>query len=614
MGDKLENRRNAAERAGYGAVVFGAGAGAKFLNDNRFKPGKKPTILRAIKNKSFSGTHARYLGAKAAARSVQGAGATVAILGAKQVVSGKKNEKFHIGHEVVKPLVGADKIEEKVSEHMSKAKDDDPLIRSKQRTRRFAQAGGVIGGTALVLRAPELATAASRNSKSTIIRRAQKMEPKATRVSNTLLAGGAGIGAAGAFNSAHMQKLETNRLKQNRLSAVDKASKLKTGDKHEKQKLAAVGGAGVVAGVTFPTRQSLPDDFGASDRVHNQLSGKTSGKVKTADIRGIAVGEGHRFGNDTHTARVAQSIRTHGFDEKRPIEVVRYRNGKMKVVGGHHRLRAAEMLGRHDVPVKISNETGNAPKSIVPMYKTSRYVRNVVRNRQPNKSMSHSDIDSLAGKHIPSWQQKFNNAKSRSEEIARAASTPRNKAIIAGTAAAGTAAYGSHKLSAKGKVSKRDDKFLAQYRDRISPSAEEGYKYLKSGERSRRFDAAGNAALGAGLIGHAGHLAGKKRFGIAGLEGLGGAIALKTAADSHNEARSWNAKRSKIKAAAIQREAEGVWGKNRNVDVAKSLWVKKGLSVGLHYPKGTIRRPGIRAGHLMRTASGKTVTVRGSVG
>jgi len=613
MGERLDNRRNAVERTGYGAAVFGAGAGAKYLNDNRFAPGKKPTIYRAIKNKSFSGTHARYLGAKAASRSIQGAGATVAILGAKQAITGKKNGKFHIGQEVVKPLVGADKIEEKMSEHMSKAKESDELIRSKQRTRRFAQAGGVIGGTALVLRAPELATAASRNSKHKLIASAQRIEPKATRVSNTLLAGGAGVGAAGAFNSAHMQKLETNKLRQNKLSEVGKSAKANKGDKHDKQKLAAVGGVGLAAGASFPTRQSLPDDFGASDRVNSQLSGKTSGRVKTSDIRGIAVGEGHRFGNDTHTARVAQSIRTHGFDEKRPIEVVRYRNNKMKVVGGHHRLRAAEMLGHHDVPVSISNETGNAPKSIVPMYKTSHYIRSVLANRKSNPAISEHDLDSLAGKHIPKWQEKVNHVKSRSEEIARTAATPRNKAIIAGTSAAGAAAYGSHKLSTKNKVSKKDDKFLTQYRERISPSAEEGYKYLKRGEQSRRFDAAGNGLLGAGLVGHAGHLAGKKKYAVAGLEALGGGISLKTAAESHNEARVWNAKRNKIKAAAVQREAEGVWGKDRQVDVAKSIWVEKGLGVGLPYPKG-MHRSGIRPGHLMRTRTGKTVAVRGSVG
>ena len=600
----LENRKNAAERTAAGVGIFGVGAGARFLNDHRFH-GNKPTIINAIKNKKFTGTHAKYLGAKAGARAIQGTGATVAILGAKQLATGKESKKFKLSEEVVKPITRADKIEAKIDEHMSKNADDE-LIRTKKRTRRYLQVGGTIGGTALVLRTPELVGSLKKAPKSKILVNAKNYEPKATKASNTLLAVGSGIGAAGAFNSAKMQKLEANKFKQ-----IQKADKLK--NRSDKEKLGLAAGAGIGAGLVFPTRQSLPDDFGASDRVHRQLSGKTQGHVKTSDIRGIAVGEGHRFGNDTHTARVAQSIRNQGFDEKRPIEVVRYRNGKMKVVGGHHRLRASEMLGREHVPVRIANETGNAPKSIVPMYKTSRYVRNVLSARKSNPSMKPKDIDALANKNIPDWQKKVNSIKSKSEDIARSASTPRNKAVLAATGAAGATAYGAHKFYGSKKVSKNDDKFLRQYRDRISPNAEAGYKYLKSGTRSRQFDAAGNAALGTGLLVHAGHIATKKRP-MAALEGLGGAIALKTASDSYNDAKVWNAKMNKIKAAAKQREIDGVWGKDRRVDLAKSMWVEKGLSVGLPYPKGVLRRTGIRGGHLMRTASGKTVSVRGSVG
>jgi hypothetical protein len=95
---------------------------------------------------------------------------------------------------------------------------------------------------------------------------------------------------------------------------------------------------------------------------------------------------------------------------------------------------------------------------------------------------------------------------------------------------------------------------------------------------------------------------------------LGGAIALKQANDNAKAARTWNAKANKIKERAYQRERDGEWGKGRNVDMAKSMWVEKGLSVGLPYPKGVLRRSGLRAGHLMRTRSGKTVSVRGSVG
>jgi len=163
------------------------------------------------------------------------------------------------------------------------------------------------------------------------------------------------------------------------------------------------------------------------------------------------------------------------------------------------------------------------------------------------------------------------------------------------------------------RVSKYDDKFLTQYRNRISPKAEEGYKHLRRGARSRTIDAAGNAVIGAGLLAYGGKDLVQRKPGIASLGAVGGLMALKTAHDNANEARVWNAKAKKIKERAYQRERDGEWGRDRQVTVAKSMWnVDKALNLSV--PKGMIRRPGIRAGHLMRTRSGKTVAVRGSVG
>jgi hypothetical protein len=608
MSESLTNRKNATERTIAGAGIFGAGAGVRYLNDKRFSESGRPTIMHAIKNKSFSGTHARYLGAKAGARSIQGVGATVGILGGKQVVTGKKNEKFRIGQEVVRPLVGADKIEEKIGVHMSKS-DDSELIRTKKRTRKYLQVGGTIGGTALVLRAPELAGALKHAPKSKILVNAKKLEPTATKASNSLLAIGSGIGAAGAFNSAKMQKLESNKFKE-----IGKASK-DLRPKSEKEKLAVAGGVGIAAGAAFPTLQKLPNDQGASARITEQLSGTHEGKVKVSDVRGVARGPGKRFGAERNQAKLTQAIRSKGYDASRPIEVSRFSNGQMMVTGGHHRLHAVEDLGHSTVPVRVRNEAGKAPRSVVPMYDSAKYLRDVISNRQPRKPLDAKGlkrVEALAAQKTPKYIENANRIKSRSEEAIQGLKTPRNKAILAATSAAGATAYGANKINNKNKVSKADDKFLTQYRDRISPSAEEGYKYLKRGTRSRQIDTAGNTVLGTGLLAHAGHIAAKKRP-MAVVEGIGGAVALKTAADSHAEAKVWNSKLNKIKSAAKIRESEGTWGKDRRVDVAKSIWVEKGLGVGLAYPKG-MRRSGIRPGHLRRTRSGKTVSVRGSVG
>jgi hypothetical protein len=608
MSDSLSNRRNATERTVAGAGVFGAGVGARYLNDKRFSDSKRPTIMHAIKHKSFSGTHARYLGAKAGARALQGAGATVAILGGKQVITGKNNEKFRLGQEVVRPLVGADKIEEKVGVHMSKS-DDSELLRTKQRTRKYLQVGGTIGGTALVLRAPELAGALKHTPKSKILINAKKFEPTATKASNSLLAVGSGVGAAGAFNSAKMQKLESKKFKEFGKSSKDLRPK------SEKEKLAVAGGAGLAAGAAFPTLQKLPDDQGASDRITQQLKGSHEGRVKVSDVRGVARGPGKRFGAERNQAKLTQAIKDKGYDATRPIEVSRFSNGRMMVTGGHHRLHAVEDLGHPDVPVRVRNEPGKAPRSVVPLYDSAKYIKDVLRNRKPRGPLDSKGLErvkALAAQKTPKHIEHANRIKSRSEEAIQGLKTPRNKAIAAATTAAGATAYGANKLNDKNKVSKRDDKFLTNYRDRISPSAEEGYKYLKRGTRSRQYDAAGNAILGTGLLVHAGHIAAKKRP-MSAIEGIGGAVALKTAANSHAEAQEWNSKLNKIKSAAKVRESEGTWGRDRRVDVAKSIWVEKGLSVGLPYPKG-MRRSGIRPGHLRRTLSGKTVSVRGSVG
>lgn len=610
MSKNKSNRRNAAERTAGGAAVFGIGAGANYLNEHRFPVDTQPTIIRAIKDKSFTAPHARYLAAKTGARSIQGAGITVGILGAGQLVRNDRTKKFNVKNEVVRPLVHADEIEGKIPKKISKnAAEDKELIKIKDRTRHFLQVGGAIGGTALVLRTPELAGALKHSPKSKVLVRVKNLEPKATKVSNSLLAVGSGLGAAGAFNSAKMQKLENKKFKE-----ISKASKDKK-DNSDNKKLGLAAAAGAGVGVTFPTLQKLPNDQGASARITEQLKGGTEGRVNVADVRGVARGPGKRFGAERNQARLTQAIKTKGYDSSRPIEVSRFANGQMMVTGGHHRLHAVEDLGHKDVPVRVRNETGKAPRSVVPLYDSSKYIKDVIRNRQPRKPLDESGlkrVESLAAEKMPKRIERANRIKSVSEESIQRLKTPRNKAILSATGAAGVTAYGANKFNKKNQVSKRDDKFLTQYRDRISPNAEEGYRYLKRGANSRKVDATANAALGTGLLVHAGHIASKKRP-MAAIEALGGGIALKTAANSNADAKVWNAKLDKIKDAAKQREAAGTWGKDRKVDVAKSIWVEKGLRVGLPYPKG-MRRAGIRPGHLRRTSSGKTISVRGSVG
>lgn len=640
MSESKEYRRNAAERALVGGSLIGAGVGIKSHADKKYRvkgaqvrrnftiiDGEgnslgqhtvleekmvKPTFMHGVKNKSFTPKHFKYLGAKFGARAIQGAGVGLAVAGGKQFYKGQQNEKFSLKNEVVRPLVRADAIEAKVKERINKTDEEDKLIRTKQRTRRLAVIGGTIGGSALALRAPEFVGALKHHPKSNVLQKIKTYEPKATKASNSLLAVGSGVGAVGAFNAAHMQKLETNKLRRQRLENVQKAKK----QSKDNKKLAIGAAAGMGAGLAFPTLQKTPHDNGASIKINADLKGSHTGHVNVSDLRSIARTPGKRYGEKQNQAKLTSKINQEGFKDTHPIEVSRFANGQMVVTNGHHRLKAAEDLGHSTVPIRVRNETAKAPRSFVPLYRSGRYVRDIVDARMPRKAMSEQELKSmenLAAKDLPKHIQHANKIKSVSEEIPHRLNTPKNKIGLAALGASGLGIYGTNKYH-QNKVSKRDDVFLQNYRDRISPQAESGYKYLKTGARNHRIDAVAEGALGTGLIGYSiKDLRHKNKSGAA-IGILGGAISLNSAQRHAKASQEWNAKMNKIKQRAYQRERDGEWGKGRNIDVAKSLWVQKGLSVGLPYPKGVLRRTGIRSGHLMRTASGKTVSVRGSVG
>jgi len=188
-----------------------------------------------------------------------------------------------------------------------------------------------------------------------------------------------------------------------------------------------------------------------------------------------------------------------------------------------------------------------------------------------------------------------------------------------GIGAIGVGSTGSfnfaHLQNLQNKQDVKKDAFLDQYRNHISPKAEEGYKHLRRGAISRHVDSVGAGVLGTGMMAHSIRSVRHKNKPIAALELLGGALSNKTAYDTNRMAREWNAKANKIKAKAYERERNGELGPGRYTDMAKSMWVEKAaLSLVPKVPKGMLRTPSIRQGHLMHTRSGKIVSVRGSVG
>lgn len=116
----------------------------------------------------------------------------------------------------------------------------------------------------------------------------------------------------------------------------------------------------------------------------------------------------------------------------------------------------------------------------------------------------------------------------------------------------------------KRAVRKRDDAFLRQYRPNISPSAEQGYKDLKSIRRQHRVLATGEGTV-AGLVG-ALTVGNIRRHGarlptIAGLAGTGLSVA--SSAYEARAARGTTRRLNKIKAKGIERASRGELGPDR---------------------------------------------------
>lgn len=222
----------------------------------------------------------------------------------------------------------------------------------------------------------------------------------------------------------------------------------KSWDKDDRKQAAKLGGAAVVGGAgvaAFPARVDMPSTNGASQRV---LGGDPT-RASTADLRRIVQGEGGRFGNEIHTARLAEKIGEGGknFLPDNPVEVTRYKNGEAMVTGGHHRVRAAEMQGMGEMPIKILESNEERPHSRTPLFNRNKFRNDVEAARRPTPKMDKDAIHAKATESIPKWQEGINNIKAKAEIGHKAGKyverygKPKFAIPAAGTAAAGTLAY-----------------------------------------------------------------------------------------------------------------------------------------------------------------------------
>ena len=172
----------------------------------------------------------------------------------------------------------------------------------------------------------------------------------------------------------------------------------------------AVGTAGVGTGVAVaPIKMDMPEPEGEV-----KISGD---RADLKSLRRVATHEGKRFGNEAHIAQIAQNMRDNpktpgnlesGFDTKHPIEVERTRDGKHRVVGGHHRLAAAEKLGMKDAPIQITESKGSRPQVGTSLIGRRRKKRDIKRGRQAAAKMTNAEIDAAASKKTHPILQKIN--------------------------------------------------------------------------------------------------------------------------------------------------------------------------------------------------------------
>jgi ParB-like nuclease domain len=175
--------------------------------------------------------------------------------------------------------------------------------------------------------------------------------------------------------------------------------------------LAATGGTAVGVVGLAPKKIEVPD---AKTKVRGR-------KAKVKHLRRMATNEGKRFGNEGHIARIAQGIRDNGFDRKQPLEVVQYRNGKQRLVGGHHRLGAAEMLGMKKVPIKITRSSEKKPTVSSSLFFQRSKQDKIKRSRKkPYSKLTDAQIDAAAAKRPNAVLNAINEFHSRKGNLENA--------------------------------------------------------------------------------------------------------------------------------------------------------------------------------------------------
>jgi len=319
--NKGEDRKNAAGYLGTGAGLIAAGEGGNYAlgqHLKRLKAKGGESTPKAIIHRKVKPVHAARTGARIATRVSSGVGIPLAAYGAWNMIHPKENVRpVDLRRDVLEPAgrkatyrneaeaVAARlrEVADSVDKRLSPS-ESDRLHRHKNTGRNLSLAGGTIGLTALALRSPEAARGLLKlkglKGNERLTRLAAK-EQGATRASNTLLAVGGGLGAAGAFNYAAQQKLENKALEKadgeyfrnpKPLERdAGRSRRLHTEVEHQVWRGAAGGLAGAATATGAVSRWKRDESQGISQDLGRSGAGKDYIKKAGTVAAGIELGQ-----------------------------------------------------------------------------------------------------------------------------------------------------------------------------------------------------------------------------------------------------------------------------------------------------------------------------------
>jgi hypothetical protein len=231
---------------------------------------------------------------------------------------------------------------------------------------------------------------------------------------------------------------------------VAKADERRKDDKRGAFAAGAGLGAAAIAGVPLPMR--LPINREASRGIAGRLDGADSGRASVRDVRGVATGEGTRWAASRNQDRLAASMAARreagspAQDPGRPVRLRRAPDGSMRVIDGHHRIKALMDLGEKDVDVRVEH-SGRPHRTWVPLAQRAKYLRDVGSAREFTGQRDLGEIRANAARPIPRAARVGNRVRSRVERGALALRRPAGVAGLAAAAGLATGGVVAHRMT-----------------------------------------------------------------------------------------------------------------------------------------------------------------------